>query len=70
MEREDCDGCSEGLQKPVICCWADVHAHDPLYLYSRHPEQADVEDAVGDEAGQVESQEVEVETYNTENTQC
>ncbi len=37
------------------------------YLYRGHPEKSDIEDTVSDEARQVESQEVEVETYNTEN---
>lgn len=33
-----------------------------------HPEQSNIEDTVSNEAGQVESQEVKVETYNAENT--
>lgn len=37
------------------------------YLYIWDPEQTYVEDTVSDEASQVESQEVKVETYNTEN---
>jgi len=37
------------------------------YLYIRHPEQSYIEDTVGDEAHEVESQEVKVKTYNTEN---
>lgn len=36
------------------------------YLYIRYPEQSYVEDAVSNETRQVESQEVKVETYNTE----
>lgn len=36
------------------------------YLDGRHPEQGYVEDAVSNESAQVESQEVKVETYNTE----
>lgn len=38
------------------------------YLNGRNPEEGDVEDAVSKEAGQVEGQEVKVETYNTEET--
>lgn len=40
------------------------------YLYVGHPEHADVEDAVRDESGQVQSQEVQVQTYNTDIQSC
>lgn len=36
------------------------------YLYRRYPEQSYIEDAVSNETRQVESQEVKVQTYNTE----
>lgn len=36
------------------------------YLYKRHPKQRYIEDAVSNESSQVQSQEVKVETYNTE----
>lgn len=39
---------------------------DETHLYISDPEQPDVEDTVGEEAGDVESQEVEIETNNTE----
>lgn len=37
------------------------------YLYIGHPKQCYIEDTVRDESSQVQSQEVKVETYNTEN---
>ncbi len=37
------------------------------YLNMRHPEKSYIEDTVSNEASQVESKEVKVETYNTEN---
>ena len=39
------------------------------YLDVRHPEQADVKDAVADEPRQVKRQEVKVQTYDTEKKQ-
>lgn len=74
--RKNWNKCQHQKTDPCLS-WQELHCPCMdmnkwwTYLYKGHPKHRYIEDTVSDESSQVQSQEVKVETYNTENkTKC